>query len=188
MCGDNIGKQDQYAASFGGLNLIEFNEDDSVVVSPVICKPETILRMEESILVFYTGRTRSASSLLNDLSENMNRPRKRALMSDMVTMAYDMRDLLENEDVDFVGELLDKNWQLKRQLTVGISDAQIDDLYNKGILAGATGGKLLGAGNGGFIMFFAPKEKHVNIKKAMKNLKCIPFSFESGGSKIVFSD
>jgi len=188
LCGDNIGKQDQYAASFGGLNLIEFNEDDSVVVSPVICKPETILRMEESILVFYTGRTRSASSLLNDLSENIKQPRKRALMSDMVSMAYDMRDLLENDDVDLVGELLDRNWQLKRQLTVGISDAQIDDLYNKGILAGATGGKLLGAGNGGFIMFFAPKEKHFNIKKAMKNLKCIPFSFESGGSKIVFSD
>ena len=188
LCGDNIGKQDQYAASFGGLNLIEFNEDDSVVVSPVICKPETILRMEESILVFYTGRTRSASSLLNDLSENIKRPRKRALMSDMVTMAYDMRDLLENDDVEFVGELLDKNWQLKRQLTVGISDSQIDDLYNKGMLAGATGGKLLGAGNGGFIMFFAPKEKHVNIKKAMKNLQCVPFSFESGGSKIVFSD
>lgn len=188
LCGDNIGKQDQYAASFGGLNLIEFNKDDSVVVSPVICKPETILRMEESILVFYTGRTRSASSLLNDLSENMKRPRKRALMSDMVTMAYDMRDLLENDDVDLVGELLDKNWQLKRQLTLGISDAQIDDLYNKGILAGATGGKLLGAGNGGFIMFFAPKEKHFNIMKAMKDLKCVPFSFESGGSKIVFSD
>ena len=188
LCGDNIGKQDQYAASFGGLNLIEFNEDDSVVVSPVICKPETILRMEESILVFYTGRTRSASSLLNDLSENMKRPRKRALMSDMVTMAYDMRDLLENDDVDLVGELLDKNWQLKRQLTLGISDAQIDDLYNKGILAGATGGKLLGAGNGGFIMFFAPKEKHFNIMKAMKDLKCVPFSFESGGSKIVFLD
>jgi D-glycero-alpha-D-manno-heptose-7-phosphate kinase len=188
LCGDNIGKQDQYAASFGGLNLIKFNEDDSVEVSPIICKPETILRMEESILVFYTGRTRSASSLLNDLSENMKRPRKRALMSDMVSIAYEMKDLLENNDVDFVGELLDKNWKLKRQMTLGISDAQIDDLYNKGILAGATGGKLLGAGNGGFIMFFAPKEKHVNIKKAMKNLKCIPFSFESGGSKIVFSD
>ena len=188
LCGDNIGKQDQYAASFGGLNLIEFNEDDSVVVSPVICKPETILRMEELILVFYTGRTRSASSLLNDLSENMKRPRKRALMSDMVSIAYEMKDLLENNDVDFVGELLDKNWKLKRQMTLGISDAQIDDLYNKGILAGATGGKLLGAGNGGFIMFFAPKEKHVNITKAMKNLKSIPFSFEGGGSKIVFSD
>jgi D-glycero-alpha-D-manno-heptose-7-phosphate kinase len=188
LCGDNIGKQDQYAASFGGLNLIEFNEDDSVEVSPIICKPETILRMEESILVFYTGRTRSASSLLNDLSENMKRPRKRALMSDMVSIAYEMKDLLENNDVDFVGELLDKNWKLKRQMTLGISDAQIDDLYNKGILAGATGGKLLGAGNGGFIMFFAPKEKHVNITKAMKNLKSIPFSFEGGGSKIVFSD
>ena len=188
LCGDSIGKQDQYAASFGGLNLIEFNEDDSVVVSPVTCKPETILRMEESILVFYTGRTRSASSLLNDMSENMKRPRKRALISDMVSIAYDMRDLLENDDVDFVGELLDKNWQLKRQITLGISDAQIDDWYNKGILAGATGGKLLGAGNGGFIMFFAPKEKHVNITKAMKDLRCVPFSFESGGSKIVLLD
>tara|TARA_B110000914_G_C15062152_1_gene264534 strand:- start:100 stop:456 length:357 start_codon:yes stop_codon:yes gene_type:complete len=118
----------------------------------------------------------------------MKRPRKRALMSDMVSIAYEMKDLLENNDVDFVGELLDKNWKLKRQMTLGISDAQIDDLYNKGILAGATGGKLLGAGNGGFIMFFAPKEKHVNITKAMKNLKSIPFSFEGGGSKIVFSD
>jgi D-glycero-alpha-D-manno-heptose-7-phosphate kinase len=188
LCGENIGKQDQYAASFGGLNLIEFNEDDSVVVSPIICKPETILRMEESILVFYTGRTRSASSIINDLSENMKLPRKRALMSDMVSMAYYMRDLLENDDVDLVGKLLDKNWQLKRQMTLGISDAQIDDWYKKGILAGATGGKLLGAGNGGFIMFFAPKEKHINIMKAMKDLKCVPFSFESGGSKIVFSD
>ena len=99
-----------------------------------------------------------------------------------------MRDLLENDDTDLFGELLDKNWQLKRQMTKDISDAQIDDLYNKGILAGATGGKLLGAGKGGFIMFFAPKEKHVNITKALNDLKYVPFSFETSGSKIVFID
>lgn len=188
LCGFNIGKQDQYAASFGGMNLIEFNEDDSVVVSPINCKPQTIHKIEDSIIVFYTGRTRSASLILNDMSENMKQSVKRALMSDMVSLAYDMRDMLENNDVDYFGELLDKNWQLKRQMTKDISDSQIDDWYNKGILAGATGGKLLGAGNGGFIMFYAPKEKHINIKEELKGLKCVPFSFESSGSKIVFSD
>ena len=188
LCGDRIGKQDQYAAAFGGLNLIEFNEDDSVIISPVICKPETIKKMEESIIVFYTGRTRSASALLSEQSDNMNRADKRELMSNMVSLAYDMRDLLENNDIEPLGELLDQNWQLKRQMTAGISDPQIDGWYKKGILAGATGGKLLGAGNGGFMMFFAPKEKHANITKAMKDLQRVPFSFDTGGSKIVFTE
>jgi len=188
LCGDRIGKQDQYAAAFGGLNLIEFNEDDSVVVTPVICKPETIKKMEESIIVFYTGRTRSASTLLSEQSDNMKKADKRELMSNMVSLAYDMRSLLENDDIESLGELLDQNWQLKRQMTAGISDFQIDSWYSKGILAGATGGKLLGAGNGGFMMFFAPKEKHTDIIKAMKGLQRVPFSFDDKGSKIVFSD
>ena len=188
MCGDRIGKQDQYAAAFGGLNLIEFNEDDSVIVSPIICKPQTIKKMEESIIVFYTGRTRSASALLNEQSDNMKRNDKRELMSNMVSLAYDMRDLLENDDIESLGTLLDQNWQLKRQMTVGISDFQIDDLYSKGMLAGATGGKILGAGNGGFIMFFAQKERHAKIMKAMKDLQRVPFSFDAHGSQIVYSD
>lgn len=188
LCGDTIGKQDQYAAAFGGLNLIEFNEDDSVIVSPVICKPATIKKLEDLIIVFYTGRTRSASNLLSKQSDNMKQANKRNLMSKMVSLAYDMRNLLENDDVEILGELLDQNWKLKRQMTAGISDSQIDDWYSKGILAGATGGKLLGAGNGGFIMFFAPKEKHVDIIKVMKDLQRVPFSFDNHGSKIVFSD
>jgi D-glycero-alpha-D-manno-heptose-7-phosphate kinase len=188
LCGEKIGKQDQYAAAFGGLNLIEFNEDDSVVVSPVICKPETIKKMEESIIVFYTGRTRSASSLLSEQSDNMKRDDKRELMSNIVSLAYDMRSLLENNDIEPLGELLDQNWQLKRQMTAGISDQEIDNWYNKGIQAGATGGKLLGAGGGGFIMFFAPKEKHAKITEAMKGLQRVPFSFDNSGSEIVFSD
>ncbi|MDC0549773.1 GHMP kinase [Alphaproteobacteria bacterium] len=188
LCGDTIGKQDQYAAAFGGLNLIEFNEDDSVVVSPVICKPKTIKKLEDSIIVFYTGRTRSASALLSKQSDNMKQAEKRDLMSNMVSLAYDMRRLLENNDIEPLGELLDQNWQLKRQMTRGISDSQIDGWYNKGILAGATGGKLLGAGNGGFIMFIAPKEKHAKITKTMKDLQRVPFSFDNGGSKIIFSD
>jgi D-glycero-alpha-D-manno-heptose-7-phosphate kinase len=188
LCGDRIGKQDQYAAAYGGLNLIEFNEDDSVTVSPIACKPETIQAMEESIIVFYTGRTRSASALLSEQSNNMRKADKRNLMSSMVTLAYDMRDLLEKDDVASLGELLDENWQLKRQMTTGISDSQIDGWYNKGISAGATGGKLLGAGNGGFIMFFALKEKHTDIETAMKDLQRVSFAFDSDGSQIVYSD
>ena len=118
----------------------------------------------------------------------MNQADKRNLMSNMVSLAYDMRDLLEKDDVESLGELLDKNWQLKRQMVVGISDPQIDDWYNKGILSGATGGKLLGAGNGGFIMFFAPKAKHADIVLTMKDLQRVPFSFDSNGSQIVYSD
>jgi len=188
LCGDKIGKQDQYAAAYGGLNLIEFNEDDSVVVSPVVCKPETVKKIEESIIVFYTGRTRRASTLLSVQSDNMKQASKRELMSSMVSLAYDMKSLLENNDIDPLGELLDQNWQLKRQMTKNVSDSQIDNWYNKGILSGATGGKLLGAGSGGFMMFFAPKEKHDGIAKAMKDLQRVPFSFDIEGSKILFSD
>tara|TARA_A100001015_G_scaffold105408_1_gene116940 strand:+ start:1243 stop:2226 length:984 start_codon:yes stop_codon:yes gene_type:complete len=188
LCGDEIGKQDQYASAFGGLNLIEFKEDDSVIVSPVICKAETIKKLEESIIIFFTGRTRSASNLLKAQSDNMIFADKRKLISKMVSLAYDMRDQLENDNVDQLGELLDYNWQLKRQLTKGISDNEIDDWYSKGILAGAKGGKLLGAGNGGFIMFLAPKEKHEDIIKAMKGLNRVSFALDNSGSKIIFSD
>ena len=164
LCGDRIGKQDQYASAFGGLNLIEFNQDNSVVVSPINCKQETLSKMEESIIVFYTGRTRSASGLLSKQSENMKDTNKIEMMSKMVSLVYDMKDLIEKDNIEPIGELLDKNWQLKRKMTEGISDSQIDNWYNDGIAAGAQGGKLLGAGNGGFIMFIAPKENTQKLK------------------------
>jgi len=186
LCGDPIGKQDQYAAAFGGLNLIRFHSDESVSVDPVICKPETIKRLEESILVFYTGRTRSASDLLSEQSENMQGADKRKLMKEMVNLAYEMKCLLESDDLEAVGDLLDKNWKLKCQMASGVTDSQIDQWYKKGIAAGAKGGKLLGAGNGGFMMFFVDPEKHENVLDAMKDLREIPFSFDTNGSQIVF--
>ncbi len=186
LCGDPIGKQDQYAAAFGGLNLIRFHADDSVSVDPIICKPETIKKIEKSILVFYTGRTRNATALLSEQSKNMDSSEKRKLMREMVKLAYEMKNLLESNDIDAIGELLDKNWKLKRQMGTGITDSQIDDWYQQGISAGAKGGKLLGAGNGGFMMFFAPVDKHRDIVKAMGGLREIPFSFDQNGSQIVF--
>lgn len=188
LCGDKIGKQDQYAAAFGGLNVIEFKENESVIVNPIICKHETIVEMEESIIVFYTGRTRSASALLSKQSDNMENANRRKLMSEMVSLVYDMKEMLENDQVDLLGELLDKNWRLKCQMAEGISDPEIDNWYNKGLRAGAKGGKLLGAGNGGFMMFFAPKENHIDITRAMKDLQRVPFSFDWSGSKVVYSD
>ena len=107
-------------------------------------------------------------------------------MGEMVQSAYDMKVLLESDDLDAVGELLDKNWKLKCQMAEGITDPQIDKWYQLGISAGAKGGKLLGAGNGGFIMFFAPREKHLDIIKVMRELREIPFSFDTNGSQIAF--
>ena len=186
LCGDQIGKQDQYAAAFGGLNLIRFHADESVSVDPIICKSTTIKRMEESILVFYTGRTRSTSALLSEQSANMQDENKRQLMKKMVNLVYEMKYLLESDDLDAVGELLDKNWKLKCQMASGVADLQIDQWYQQGIQAGAKGGKLLGAGNGGFMMFFAPPEKHLHIIKSMTGLRQVPFLFDNNGSQIIF--
>ena len=188
LCGDRIGKQDQYAAAYGGLNVIEFNKDDSVNVIPINCDPKTISDIEESIIVFYTGITRSASTILVDQSNNLKDKDKKILMSEMVSLVYEMKSLLENNEIDQFGELLHINWRLKSQMAKGISNSKIDDWYNKGIRAGASGGKLLGAGNGGFIMFFAPKEKHIDIAKALNNLKQVSFKFENNGSSLIYSD
>jgi D-glycero-alpha-D-manno-heptose-7-phosphate kinase len=187
LCGEKIGKQDQYAAAYGGINLIEFNEDDTVNILPIKCKKETIKKIEESIIVFYTGRTRSASAILIKQSENMKEKDKIEMMSKMVSLSYDMKNLIENDDIEPIGELLDHNWQLKRHMSEGISDSQIDSWYKRGIGAGASGGKLLGAGNGGFIMFFAPKNKHHKIENALNELERIYFSFENNGSKILYN-
>jgi len=186
LCNDPIGKQDQYAAAYGGLNLIEFKEDDSVLVQPIICKKNTIKKMEKSIIVFYTGRTRDASLLLREQSKNMDSSVKRLLMKEMVSSVYSMKKLLERGEIEGIGELLDKNWKLKCQMASNISDPEIDAWYKNGISAGASGGKILGAGNGGFIMFYAPEEKHNSIINAMKGLKRVPFNFEKNGSQILF--
>jgi len=187
LCGEPIGKQDQYSAAYGGINLIKFHSDESVTVEPIICKKSFINQLEKSILMFYTGRTRSASTLLKEQSENMNNGVKRSLIKEMASLSYDLKYMFENDDLDSIGELLDKNWKLKSQISSGITNPQIDDWYQKGINAGATGGKLLGAGNGGFIMFYVSPEKQQNVINSLKDLKRIPFSFDNSGSKIVFN-
>jgi len=139
------------------------------------------------MLMFYTGITRSASTLLREQSDNMNNSVKRSLIKEMASLSYDLKYMFENGDMDSIGELLDKNWRLKSQISSGITNPQIDDWYQKGISAGATGGKLLGAGNGGFLMFYVSPEKQQNVINALSKLKRIPFSFDNTGSQIVFN-
>lgn len=185
-CGEPIGKQDQYAAAFGGLNLIRFHSDETVSVDPVICSPELLCEVENSTLVFFTGRTRSASAVLKAQSDAMKQSDRRALMRRMVQLAFDLKIELESGSIDHFGSILDENWRLKAQLSAGITDPQIDEWYQRGIRAGAKGGKLLGAGNGGFMMFFAPPEAHAGITKALGELQPASFRFDRNGAQIVF--
>lgn len=185
-CGEPIGKQDQYAAAYGGLNLIRFHPDDSVSVDPVICKPSLLQEMEDSTLVFFTGRTRSASAVLSNQSAAMKTTDRRMLMRRMVQLAFEMKEQLESGTLEHLGNLLDENWRLKAQLTSGITDPQIDAWYASGMAHGALGGKLLGAGNGGFMMFYAPQERHAQIRAALSDLESVKFRFDRTGAQIVF--
>ncbi len=185
-CGEPIGKQDQYAAAYGGLNLIRFHPDEAVSVDPVICTPTLLQVLEDSTLVFFTGRTRVASSVLSNQSKAMQDSNSRVLMRRMVQLAFDLKAEFESGCLDNFGAILHENWRLKSQLSSGITDLQIDNWYQSGIRSGALGGKLLGAGNGGFMMFFAPAERHQSIIQALSDLEPVKFRFDRNGAQIVF--
>jgi D-glycero-alpha-D-manno-heptose-7-phosphate kinase len=186
-CGEPIGKQDQYAAAFGGFNLIEFNSDDSVSVEPIICKRETIRQLQENTLVFYTGITRSASALLKTQGASIaNDKAKQKAMKKMVDLAHVLKVELQKNNLGAFGEIIHENWELKRSLTSGVSSSAIDDWYSRARKSGAIGGKLLGAGSGGFLMFYAPKDRHEAIAQELSELRTVDFDFEPQGSKIIF--
>lgn len=186
LCGERIGKQDQYAAAYGGFNMIRFNPDDSVIVEPVICRKELIQQLESSIIVFYTGMTRRASSILATQSQHMEDDRLcQRNMLRMVQLAHYLRQELQNHNLAAFGEILHENWVLKRSLVLGISCSEIDECYERGRAAGATGGKLLGAGGGGFLMFYAAPECHLAIERALPGMRRVSFHFEPRGSRII---
>lgn len=182
-----IGKQDQYIAAYGGFQYIQFNPDETVFVNPIICLPETKRKLEKNLLLLYTGATRPSDSILSEQKKNMAKKRqKRGIMRKMVSLAKKMREVLMRNKLDSFGELLDENWQLKRKMASGIASPQIDQWYAQARKSGAIGGKILGAGGGGFFLFYAPEEKHPKIIKALPELLPLKFSFEPQGSKIIF--
>lgn len=187
LCGEPIGKQDQYAAAYGGFNLIEFKPDDSVVVTPIIMPRPVRDELESSIIVFYTGITRSASHILKEQSEGVaSESRKQEALIRMVDLTYQTADSLQRGDIATFGEILDENWQLKKALASGVSSGEIDQWYDLAKAAGAVGGKILGAGSGGFLMFYAPVERHPAIERALHFLRRVSFGFEPHGSRVIF--
>lgn len=186
-CGEPIGKQDQYAAAFGGFNFIRFHPDDSVEVQKVLCRPETLGQLQSMLMMFYTGITRSASALLKEQSANMaGEDEKVVAMDRMVASAESvLRDLQANR-LDTLGEALDESWQLKKSLASGISNPDIDQAYAAARSAGALGGKILGAGGGGFLLFLVPLENQDAVRKALSGLREMPFRFARHGSRIIF--
>ncbi|MDH7504133.1 MAG: GHMP kinase, partial [Verrucomicrobiota bacterium] len=148
-CGEPIGKQDQYAAAFGGFNFMRFLPDETVVVEPIVCRRETMARLQENLLTFYTGITRSAGNILREKQRAIAASkRKQQVVSEMVKLAHALRKELQNNCLDAFGELLHQNWLLKKSVSEGISNPRVDHWYELARRNGALGGKLLGAGAG----------------------------------------
>ncbi|MDP9315396.1 MAG: GHMP kinase [Chloroflexota bacterium] len=185
-CAKPIGKQDQYIAAFGGLQLIQFNPDESVFVNPIVCRADTKRRLEQRLLLLYTGLARSADDLLAEQQSNTSQAKTRDALRSMTRLAFDLRTALCADDVDSFGEMLHEGWLLKRGLASGITSSVIDDWYAAARRVGARGGKLLGAGGGGFLLLDAPPDQHAAICAALPQLRPVPFGFEPQGSKIIY--
>jgi D-glycero-alpha-D-manno-heptose-7-phosphate kinase len=184
--GSPIGKQDQYSAAYGGLNFITFYGDETVNVEKIIMKPEKKKELQDNLIMIYIGGKHSAKDILKEQQAIKNGSKKFSAQKQMVQQAFQMKSLLENNDIDDFGRILHEGWMLKKSLTDGISNDHIDDIYNQGIKAGALGGKLLGAGGAGFILFYCPIEKQDFFRKSMNDWNELQFSFENNGSKIIY--
>ncbi len=180
-----IGKQDQYAAAYGGLNYIRFNPDERVFVEPVISSGIIIDELDRNLMMFYTGITRDASTVLNKQKDNTDD--KREHLTKMRDFAIDIKNALnEGKRLDRIGDILHQEWLLKRKLTSGISNNFIDNYYEKALEAGALGGKVLGAGGGGFILLYVEPQNQPKVEAALKDLKRLSFNFEPQGSAIIY--
>ena len=184
-CGEPIGKQDQYASAFGGFNVFRFNSDHSVDVKNLKIDAVKANQFKQHLLFFYTGITRSASSILSKQTEVVNKSEKMQALSEMASLVDDFEQQLVRENYEHLGELLHINWQLKRSLVGDISNSVIDQAYQSAMDAGAWGGKLLGAGAGGFMLFLAPPSRHAEIIKKLNSFQLQSFEFENIGAAII---
>ncbi|MDO8460544.1 MAG: GHMP kinase [Nanoarchaeota archaeon] len=178
-----IGKQDQYISAYGGLNFIEFMPDDRVVVTPLICKKETLAKLNDGLLMFYVGGERPASSILTEQKEKTED--KRETLRRMKKLSEEIRDSLTAGDMDRFGIALHQGWMEKKQVTGKISNSIVDEYYDKGIAAGAKGGKLIGAGGGGFLVFYCDRDKKDKVRLAL-NLKEVNINLDPQGSRVVY--
>ena len=178
-----IGKQDQYAAACGNINYIRFNKDETVDVSPILLTESARKQIEDSLCLYYTGGTRRSGDILNEQKKNVSDKDKFQNLEKMVVLADELRGVLQEENINAVGDILHKGWIYKKELASGISNKEIDSLYDRAIKCGATGGKLLGAGVTGFLLIYS--KGHEILKKNM-GCKTLPFKIDREGTKIIF--
>jgi D-glycero-alpha-D-manno-heptose-7-phosphate kinase len=182
---ENVGCQDQAFAAYGGLNRFDFSGDRDIQVRPITINQARITALQSHLMLFYTGISRTASDIAGEQIKQT--PNKEKELSEMMSLVDEaIKTLTGNGDLDDFGKLLHENWQLKRSLTDKISNPYTDFLYKTAIKSGASGGKLLGAGGGGFILFFVKPELQLQVTKSLKGVLNVPFHFEGGGSQIIF--
>lgn len=184
LCKEAGGWQDQIAASYGGFNRINFNSDGYEVL-PLIINPERKRQLNNNLMMFFTGFTRFSSDVQK--ANASNKADKVNQLKEMLALVDEAEKVLvdKQSDLDEFGRLLDHTWRIKRKTGNTVSTNSIDELYDKGLKAGALGGKLLGAGGGGFLVFYVEPDKHEKVKKAMEDLLYIPFEFEDGGTRVI---
>ncbi|MFC1965995.1 kinase [Chloroflexota bacterium] len=185
MLEENVGSQDQVFAAFGGLSRIDFSREHDIEIKRITIKPERVESLQNHLMLFFTGFSRTASEIAGEQIKQT--PRKKRELAEMHRMVDEAINILNGDyDLSDFGRLLHESWQLKRSLTNKISTPYTDFLYEKAIGAGATGGKLLGAGGGGFMLFFVKPEFQLKVREALGNLLCVPFRFDNSGSQIIF--
>ncbi|HAL91949.1 MAG TPA: kinase [Verrucomicrobia bacterium] len=186
-CGDRVGSQDQVSAAFGGLNHIQFAPDDSISVEPVPLTSERMTEFQDSLLLFFTGFSRYSSEVVAEQLQNV--PKKGKELSEMAAMVDEgLRILTGGRDLADFGRLLHDGWMLKRSLSSRVSTPEIDAMYETARKAGALGGKLAGAGGGGFLLLYVEPERQPAVRKALSHLLHVPFDLDHSGSQIIFSN
>lgn len=186
ILGEPVGKQDHYIAAYGGFRYIQFNSDGTVSTEPIMWSKENREGLLQNLLLLYTGDVREASSILGEQQQNIRQGGTLDSLKKLRDMACQLKERLNNNaSSDLVGEVLHQGWMLKKQLASSISNDKIDEYYAKALHAGALGGKILGAGGGGFLLLYCPKPRQQKVREAL-NLRQLEFAFEAEGSKIIY--
>lgn len=184
--GEPIGKQDQYIAAYGGFKYIQFNRDESVILNPLMLDYKLRGELEKRLLLFFTGISRDASSVLTEQKKNMKKEREYNSLKKLNELTLDLKESFGNADISKLGEILHKGWELKKNLSEKISNSEIDRHYERALELGASGGKIAGAGGGGFLLLYCEPEKQENVRKGLNDLKETEFKFTSEGSNIIY--
>jgi D-glycero-alpha-D-manno-heptose-7-phosphate kinase len=188
ILGKPIGRQDQYAAAYGGVNHFTFLPGEITERRQLNLDNSRLRKISSSLLLYYTGITRSADEILSRQTANMRGEEKRRIMQQMTDLVQPFGKAVEEGDIQACAHLLDENWRLKQQMATGISNPEIDRMYAQAKKAGALAGKISGAGGGGFLLLIVPRENQNRVFEAMRDYRELPFMIETSGSKVIFDD